>query len=112
MLVRLCQGIRYLRHQKFYFCSNAIVEWRDIPNFDNYQISTQGNVYSKLSGKLLYLNYESRRKRNERIRLRLKNNDGEFQQMLLHRLILLTFNPIDNYQNLEVNHIDGDRYNN
>lgn len=30
----------------------------------------------------------------------------------VHRLVMMAFNPIDNMENLEVNHIDGNKANN
>lgn len=44
------------------------------------------------------------------LELRLKN--GESRYLCIHRLLMLTFCPIENSENLQVNHIDGNKQNN
>lgn len=38
--------------------------------------------------------------------------NGKYKRKLVHRLVLMTFNPIDNMENLQVNHKDGNKQNN
>ena len=38
--------------------------------------------------------------------------NGKSKTLLAHRLVLMTFNPVDNMENLQVNHIDGNKKNN
>lgn len=38
--------------------------------------------------------------------------DGSQRSFMVHRLVLMAFNPIDNYENFQVNHIDGNKLNN
>ena len=34
---------------------------------------------------------------------------GKYKRKLVHRLVLMTFNPVENMENLQVNHIDGNK---
>lgn len=38
--------------------------------------------------------------------------NGKYKCKFVHRLVLMTFNPVDGMDNLQVNHIDGDKHNN
>lgn len=99
--------------------SNEI--WKDIPGYEGiYQVSNTGKVKSlerfvKNSGR-------SGRLYKERI---LKPNpnkwgylsvvlqkEGKRKDWKIHRLVLSIFNPVENWEELEVNHIDGDKENN
>ena len=37
---------------------------------------------------------------------------GKYKRKLVHRLVLETFNPVENMEKLQVNHIDGNKQNN
>ena len=96
--------------------------WKDIHGFEGfYQVSDIGRVRSvdrvvtfkdgsmrKYKGKVLKphvdktIGYE---------RLSLCNNDG-CNSKSVHRLVLETFKPYENMNNLDVNHIDGNKLNN
>lgn len=79
-------------------------EWEIIPNTkNNYLVSRKGEVWSVRSGR----------------ELRLSNNKGykvvnlgRGKQYKVHRLVLSTFDPVGNWESLQVNHIDGDKTNN
>lgn len=88
--------------------------WIDIKGYEGYyQISDLGNV-KRLAG--------SPRCKKDRI---LKNTkatngylfvclqkDGDKKIYRIHRLVLENFNPVENMENLEVNHLDEDKTNN
>ena len=38
--------------------------------------------------------------------------NGKFKRLLVHRLVLMMFKPIENMDKLQVNHIDGNKQNN
>ena len=87
--------------------------WKDIKGYEGlYQVSNKGNVKS--------LNYN--RTGEEKIRKPMVNNNGYLivelwrngknKKLLIHRLVLMTFNPIDNMDKFEVNHRDENKKNN
>jgi len=86
-------------------------KYKIIPNFKNYLISKNGDIYSKISNRKLLINIDRFKKNKRRVNVSLLNNNMVRKGMYLHRLVAMTYLP--NPQNkLEVNHIDGDCYNN
>jgi len=91
--------------------------WRDINNFDNYQINNLGIIKTKerividsngFSKKLKEKILKSYISTNGYPYILLKKNNKYFNKSI-HRLLMETFNPIDN--KLEVNHKDGNKLN-
>ena len=94
--------------------------WKDIPNYEgSYQVSNMGRVRSldrviaikdgsmrKHKGRVLKAHLN---KGYERLRLCI---DNEVTNKFVHRLVLETFKPHVNMNDLQVNHIDGDKLNN
>jgi len=84
--------------------------WKSITYAPNYEVSTLGNIKNKKTHKLITINYERLKIDNKRARPGLSHN-GKSKGYYLHRIVAQHF--IDNPDNLpEVNHIDGDFYNN
>lgn len=80
--------------------------WRDIPQYENYQISNHGRIYSKHKNELKAL--EINKKGYETIRPYKNNIRKTFR---IHRLVAELFIP--NPQNKpQVNHKDGNKLNN
>lgn len=80
---------------------------KPIKGYSNYEVDTQGNVYSKVSERILkpYTN------RNGYMFVKLKNDDGEMHHVSIHRAVAEAFLP--NPKGLpQVNHIDEDKGNN
>lgn len=76
--------------------------WREIEGFKDYMISNTGDVYSKISNKIL----KPRKHTGGYLRCGLRGKDK-----FIHRLVAQAFIP--NPQNKpQVNHIDGDKTNN
>jgi len=84
--------------------------WKKIVYAPNYEISNMGNIKNIKRNKLIRINYEKLKKDNKRARPGLSHN-GQIKGYYLHRIVAEHF--IDNPKNLpEVNHIDGNFYNN
>lgn len=97
-------------------------EWKDIPNYDGYQVSNLGRV--RTHNKTTYTLKHGIRKWKDRI-LKFKGEtyetgyrvdlwkDGKPKSFLVARLVAFTFNDIDiNNHQLTVDHIDCNRFNN
>tara|TARA_B100001094_G_C18106905_1_gene758901 strand:+ start:226 stop:1356 length:1131 start_codon:yes stop_codon:yes gene_type:complete len=84
--------------------------WKTISDAPGYEISNFGNIKNIKTNKLITINYERLKRDNKRARPGLSTN-GKIKSYYLHRIVAEHF--IDNPNNLpEVNHIDGDFYNN
>ena len=85
-------------------------EWKDIKGYEGmYQISNKGRVKSfriDKTGKLLSI-----RLVRGYPKVTFKIN-GISKDYYVHRLELETFKPVDNMENLDVNHIDENKENN
>lgn len=80
-------------------------EWKTIPEFPDYLISSDGDIKSKYSGKTL------KPKIARGYSQACLYNERKKRFVLIHRLVASSFveNP---HGKLEVNHIDGNRSNN
>lgn len=96
--------------------------WRDIPNYEGYQVSNLGEV--RTNDKITHTKRHGNRHWKNRI-LKVKGQtykpgyrvtlwkDNEPKDMLVARLVAFTFYNEDiNNRELTVNHIDGNRFNN
>lgn len=85
--------------------------WKTIENFENYEISNKGNIRSKKNGLL-----KPQINKNGYKEILLYKKQPPLKTLVksfrIHRLVLQTFNPIENSEKLQVNHIDNDRCNN
>ena len=83
--------------------------FKPIPGFDGYEISNYGRVISyknKVPKELTISKYS-----NGYCFVSLSNH-GVVKGYLLHRLVMMTFKPVDGMEKLEVNHLDCNRTNN
>eukprot|EP01084_Bolivina_argentea_P251984 422850_1 len=99
-----CVSLRY--------CHNEIEEWRDIPGFSRYQLSSFGNFKNKKSDKLLKINYDRMKKWKTRATIILRNNLGKTKNVPIARIMLSVFHPVENNGNLFAVHINGDTFDN
>lgn len=75
---------------------------------DYYTVTSDGEFYSDNSGKMKTRN----RAGTEYQIINFSTIDGKKKTFRAHRLVLMAFNPIDNMDDLQVNHIDGNKKNN
>eukprot|EP01084_Bolivina_argentea_P241876 405907_1 len=92
------------------FCMSE--EWREIVVFPNYQASSLGNIRNKRTDRLKHINYDRFRRNGDRARITMIDAHGKKKNPLLSRIILFAFNPVHNHDKIQVNHKDGDFYNN
>ena len=75
---------------------------------DLYTIDDLGNIYSDISGKM-----KTRNKGNTEYQIiNLMTLEGKKKTFRIHRLVMMVFHPIQNMDDMEVNHIDGNKRNN
>lgn len=75
---------------------------------DYYTVTDQGLFYSNNSGLM-----KTRNKGNTEYQIiNFMKEDGKKKTYRAHRLVLMAFHPIENMDEMEVNHIDGDKTNN
>jgi hypothetical protein len=89
-------------------------ERRPIPDYEGlYEMDQQGNVYAMFA----FRQWKPGRLNTTRISpegyvTTVLNKDGKGKTRTIHRLLMLTWRPVENSRQLEVNHIDGDKTNN
>lgn len=82
---------------------NLFEVWKPIPGFENYEISSEGRVWSKRTQKILSVQDNGRGYKL----VKLGSNKNRF---LVHRLVCLLFiNNPDPERLTEVNHINEDK---
>lgn len=75
---------------------------------DLYTIDDLGNIYSDISGKM-----KTRNKGNTEYQIiNLMTLEGKKKTFRVHRLVMMAFHPIQNMDDMEVNHIDENKQNN
>ena len=77
-------------------------EWKQIENYENYEVSTEGNVRNKKTGRIL----KQCENGTGYLKVHIKT-----KYFLVHRLVLETFKPTDD-KTLEVNHINENKHDN
>ena len=82
--------------------------FKTIPGFSNYEINENGVVRNKRTLHLLknYFNKYGYKK------IILSNDNKKSITLLVHRLVLITFKPIKNYEKYSVDHLDCNKTNN
>jgi hypothetical protein len=84
--------------------------WKDIPEYENlYQISNYGNIRRIFKKGIKKLKPSEDKDGYYYVKL-CKNNKQKHKRV--NRLVMITFNNISNCENMQVNHIDGNKHNN
>jgi len=97
-----------------------MIKRKRIPGFNNYEVTTEGRVYSmqrKHNGSEVIDNKEKLMKSTDvpgdYTLISLVDNDGVRKSMKVHRLVALTFlDKPKSEEKLVVNHLDGNKHNN
>lgn len=88
-------------------------QWMPAPDgFDLYEVSDQGRVRNRESGYVLRPYEDTNQWGNVYLRVTLCRRDGIRKHFYVHRLVMLTFEPRDDAESLDVNHTkeaDGTR---
>lgn len=80
---------------------------RRINGYEDYAVTENGEVWSYKRKKFL-----KQRENNSGYMLVNLSKNGEAKTFLVHRLVLMTFCPVDDMNNKEASHKDENRYNN
>ena len=80
-------------------------EWVECFGFPNYLISNKARLRNKKTNRLIQ---GTIRKDNGYVDVHLDNS----KSCRVHRLVMTSFNPVENMENLTIDHIDGNRSNN
>lgn len=73
-----------------------------------YAIEEDGRVYSYSSNKYMKTSID----KDGYITISLRNTLGGYSHFGIHRLLMITYFPINNMEEMTVNHIDGNKFNN
>lgn len=74
----------------------------------NYYVTNTGKVWSQISHKEMIPIID----KDGYLRVRLTLNSGKRRNFPVHCLVLMMFAPVINMMSLQVNHIDGNKFNN
>lgn len=83
------------------------LELKEIPGFENYTISEEGEIFS-IKRKMFLA--QSIRKGYKTVTL--LNNEKKAVTTSVHRLLMLTYKPIENPDQMQVDHVDCNKLNN
>lgn len=82
-------------------------EIKIIPDFEDYGATKNGQIWSFKTQKFLAPN----KKDNDELVVSLYK-EGQCYYKLVHRLVLSTWSPVDNWEEMQINHKDENRLNN
>lgn len=84
--------------------------WKVFPENDYYSISNLGRVKNNKTGRILKQGLKAGKKQGY-CQIELKR-DGVKQYWRVHRMVMITFKPISNFKEFQVDHINGIRNDN
>lgn len=74
----------------------------------NYYVQDDGKIFSERTNKTLSVQLD----KDGYEKVQMMSTDGKRHRYSVHRLVLENFNPIENMNEFQVNHIDGNKRNN
>lgn len=101
-------GLKPASNQNGIFYTNKLQdeEWKEIPNFPNYRVSSCGRIMNKNTKRLLKPDSNSKY-----YSVNLYKNNKQYK-FLIHRLVYEVFNEDKIEDGYVINHIDGNKINN
>lgn len=81
--------------------------WIPIKEYNNYLISNFGRVKNKKTNYILNTN-----EIDKYLWVALQDKNGNSHKVSVHRLVMSNFSPIENEQEMQINHKDGNKFNN
>jgi hypothetical protein len=90
-----------------YFATEYNDNWVSVPDFSKYEVNSKGYIRHKTK-----LNILKPIELNGYLCVRIVNDDNIFKQMLIHRIVALSFLENDDIHKIQVNHKDGNKHNN
>lgn len=81
--------------------------WKQVIGYDMYQVSNLGRIRNKNTGKVLKPAYQP-----SGYTIVCLRKDGKNNTEPVRRIVMNTFNPIDNSNKYDIIHIDNDKTNN
>lgn len=101
-------------HYNLNLCNRPIDErFAYIDNYSRYMASNYGLIYDTLNNRLVSrFKYKYDNKNKYYYRVNVIDDYGKKHCARVNRLVLMAFDPRDNYENLESNHIDLNTENN
>lgn len=84
--------------------------WKVFPENDYYSVSNLGRVKNNKTGRILKQTL-TKGVGQGYCKIELKR-DGQKQYWRIHRMVMITFAPIENYKEFQVDHINGIRNDN
>ena len=97
----------YPEPEKWVYITDSIIP-NIIPN--RYMVSTYGRIYNTATQN--YLPKEIRYDLDRYVSVGLLLNDGTYKNESVHRIVMMAFHPIENYSEMEPNHINGNKTSN
>lgn len=81
--------------------------WKDVFYYDNYEVSNLGRIRNKKTNRILKTVTS-----NTGYTMACLCKNGKRKSLSVHRIVMQTFKPVQNMDDLQVNHIDWDKTNN
>ena len=81
--------------------------WKSIPGFSKYEASNTGAIRFKSTKRVL-----KGWKGSKWIKVHLQGDNGSSHGHRVHRLVKMTFEPVENASRMKVRHVDGNTHNN
>ena len=91
--------------------NKELANMKELQGYENYLISKDAKVYSKSRRKYMVINLEKLKLNKKRVTIKLCATNGKRKCFYLNQLIAQTYIPNPDNKR-EVNHIDGNLYNN